>query len=357
MMDEGVQLSLLAGDLYEVWQEIACASEEICRQCLVSVWSRALAGIFVFWASPLWAIEGNTAAGPIGGTDMRSAVLPPPGFYAGGIAVGSTVPDIKDGKGETVPGLDAIHLREKLAAPFFLYVPNASLFGGSIGLLGVFPAGEQCGQLVSFVPSRCSSGFGDPYVEIAWSRAFGQLRPSRYPGALPIMEGLVVSLGAGAVLPIGHYDQRSQAQNGASIGNNTLDVAPTAAVTYTTPPFVFDGTEFSAKFYWNNYWTNPATQYKAGALLDIDFAITEHIGKFQAGLAGFYAFQTADDRQLGAIVPPDGHRLKYMMLGGVLNYDMPEYGAVIRVKALTGVFSRNAVVSKAIVIGFAKKLY
>ena len=29
------------------------------------------------------AIEGPSGAGPIGGTDVRSAVLPPPGLYGG----------------------------------------------------------------------------------------------------------------------------------------------------------------------------------------------------------------------------------------------------------------------------------
>lgn len=306
---------------------------------------------------PSNAVEGNTAAGPIGGSDIRSAFLPPPGFYGGAIGLASVVGDIKNGSGETVPGLDAIHLTAKIAAPFFIYVPDFKVFDGSIGLFGVFPAGGECGQLVSVVPRRCISGFGDPYFEVAWSRSFGQLRPSRYPGALPIMEGLTVGLGLGVVLPIGKYDAQTQRANGITIGNNTFDIAPSIAATYTTPPLIFEGTEFSAKLYWNNYRTNPTTQYKAGSLLDVDFAITEHIGRYQVGLAGFYAFQVADDRQFDVVVPPDGRKISYMTLGGVLNYDMPEYGAIFRVKALTTVVARNVVVSNTIVFGFAKKLH
>ena len=311
----------------------------------------------VAFALPSWAIEGNTAAGPIGGSDIRSAFLPPPGFYGGAVALGSVVRDIKDGAGQTVPGLDAIHLTAKIAAPFFIYVPDVNFFEGSIGLFGVFPTGGECGQLATVVPRRCISGFGDPYFEVAWSRSFGQLRPSRYPGALPIMEGLVIQLGLGAVLPIGKYVAQSQRANGITIGNNTFDIAPSVAATYTTPPLIVEGTEFSAKFYWNNYWTNPTTQYRAGSLFDLDFAITEHIGRFQVGVAGFYAFQVADDRQFGATVPPDGRRVQYMTLGGVLNYDMPEYGAVFRVKALTTVIARNMVESQTIIVGLAKKLH
>ena len=62
-------------------------------------------------------------------------------------------------------------------------------------------------------------------------------------------------------------------------------------------------------------------------------------------------------RQFGAVVPPDGRQVRYMTLGGVLNYDMPEYGAVFRVKALTTVIARNVVESQTVVVGFAKKLH
>ena len=319
---------------------------------LLGVTTAALCG-----ANPVHAIEGNTAAGPIGGTDIRSALLPPPGVYGGIIGLGSRVREIKDGNGDDVPGLNAIQLTALIAAPIFIYVPDAKILDGSIGVFGAFPGGKECGQLISFVPRQCISGFGDPYFEVAWSRSFGQLRPSRYPGALPIMEGLTFGVSIGAVLPIGHYDAQLQQANGVTIGNNTFDIAPSLALTYTTPPILFEGTEFSAKMYWNNYLTNAETHYKAGSLIDIDFAISEHIGRFQVGIAGFYAFQVADDRIFGVPLQPDGRKLRYMTLGGVLNYDIPEIGAIFRVKALTTVIARNSVVSQTLVVGFAKKLY
>jgi hypothetical protein len=308
-------------------------------------------------AFPCLAAEGTTAAGPIGGTDIRSAMLPPPGLYGGVIGLNSHVPEIVDGKGQPVPGLDAVDLTARIAAPFFVYVPDLQVLGGSVGLIGVFPGGQECGQVVSAFPSRCTWGMGDPYFEFAWSRSFGQLRPSQYPGALPILQGLVIGAGIGVVLPVGKYEPQLRATNGVSLGNNIWDVAPTIAVTYTTPPLIAEGTELSAKLYWNNYAVNPDTQYQAAPLLDVDFAVSEHIGRFQVGLAGIYAFQTGQDRQFGMVVPPDGRRFEYMALGGVLNYDMPEYGAAMRVKVLSTVFGRNTGISQAIAFGFAKKLY
>ena len=47
--------------------------------------------------SPLMAIEGPTAAGPIGGTDIRSALLPPPGVYGGTMQLGAATLEFLDG--------------------------------------------------------------------------------------------------------------------------------------------------------------------------------------------------------------------------------------------------------------------
>src|SRR5579864_8561098 len=157
-------------------------------------------------ASPALAAEGTVAAGPIGGTDIRSALLPPPGLYGGLVGMYSSVSEIHDGSGHPVPGLDAVDLNAKIAGAFFVYVPTVTLFDGSIGLVGFFPGGEECGQVAPAVPSRCVSGFGDPYVEADWARFFGHVRRSRDPEAFPILEGLGVNLGVGVVIPVGQYN-------------------------------------------------------------------------------------------------------------------------------------------------------
>jgi hypothetical protein len=262
-----------------------------------------------------------------------------------------------NGSGVAEPALNAFGIQNYLAGAFFLYVPEVKVFGGQIGFAGFGSTSQDCGQLVSAIPWRCVAGIGDPYFEIDWSRSFGQVRPPTIAGAFPILQGLALNLGLGAVLPIGNYNQPSQAMNGVTLGANTFDLAPSIAVTYTTPPLLADGTEFSAKLYWDNYTTNSVTQYHASSLFDVDFAVTEHIGRFQLGPAGFYVFQTGLDQLSGALVPPDGHRLEYMALGGVINYDLAEYNASIRFKANTTLLSQNGVVAKLFVISFAKKLF
>jgi hypothetical protein len=282
---------------------------------VILLWAALVSGgVFLSTAELARAVEGNILAGPIGGTDIRSATLPPPGLYGGGISLVSHASEVADSNGKPFAGLDAFDLTTKAAGPFLIYVPQVQVFGGAVGLLGVLPAGERCGQLVTAFPPRCTDGIADPYFELAWSRSFGQLRPSRDPEALPVMEGLTIRAGIGVVLPIGQYDSRLRATNGISIGNNTLDMAPSVAVTFTTRPLMFEGTEFSAKIYWNNYYTNPTTHYSSGSLINTDFAISERIGRFQAGLAGLYAFQVSGDRQFGIPVLPDGRPLELMAL-------------------------------------------
>jgi hypothetical protein len=306
-------------------------------------------------SAPSWAVEGSSAAGPIGGTDVRVAQLPPPGLYGGVILLYAEAYKFFDANGRPVPAFNALDLSRTRAGPFLLYGPDVQVFGGSIGFFGVIPFGTECGRLFEGTPRRCIAGAGDPYVEAVWSRFFGTMRPSKFPGAYPIAEGLTLALGFGAVIPIGTYNVNDATMQGLAIGNNIWDLSPTVAVTYVTKPILADGTEFSAKFYWNNYLKNPATQYATGTLLNTDFAITERIGRWQIGIAGFYAFQVADDTLAGVRVPPDGRRTDNMMLGGVLVYDMPEHAVSMKIKGLTTVITNNSVGSYGVTVGWIKK--
>lgn len=307
-------------------------------------------------SSAALAAEGNTVAGPIGGTDVRSAMLPPPGLWGGGIYAHGGAYGFTDGHGDDIPQLDGLDLKTNTGGGFLLYVPPVQVFGGSIGLLGVASAGRICGRLFEQLPRDCAGGLGDPYVELDWSRFFGTVRPSLYPGAFPIAEGLFVEAGVGAVLPLGYYDAVDSRTKGMSIGANTWDFAPLLAVTYTTAPILAEGTEFSARVYWNNYLTNSETDYHAGDLINVDFAVTEHIGRLQLGPAGAYFTQVEDDRLNGIAIPPDGKRATVLALGAVAAYDMPELGGSMKIKAVHNVFEENFVHSYGIAVSFVKKL-
>jgi hypothetical protein len=309
------------------------------------------------WTLPGWAAEGSTVAGPIGGTDMRSAFLPPPGFYGAIVGTRASAYQLRDGAGQPRAGLNAVDINSIGVGAVLLYVPNIKLFDGSIGFLGTTGVGQVCGQIVSTRPSRCRSGIGDSYVEMFWSRFYGFTRPSSDKTALPIREGLAVGAGLGAVLPFGPYNAIIQASNGVTVGSNTLIVAPSVAFTYTTPPLIAEGTEFSSKIYLNNYSTNSDTNYKSGSNIVADFAVSERIGRWQLGFAGYYLHQFEDDQRAGVRVAPDGRRAEVLSLGPVVNYDIPEAAASIKFKVRSSVFAYNTAMVTYFVLRFAKKLY
>ncbi len=293
--------------------------------------------------SDLQATEGATFAGPTGGSDIRSGLLPPPGTYIGAVFASSGSINFLNSEGDRTSGLENAWQSRQYIDAFVFFVLPGSIAGGSVGFGAIAPAAQACGQLYAGDDRHCDEGFGDPYVEIDWSRSFGTLRPSKYSDAFPILEGLSVLVGFGAVLPLGQYDASYAARTGLSIGNNIFDLAPSMAITYTTPPIIAEGTEISAKLYSNNYLENPATRYQTGSLLELDFAVTEHIGPFQIGPAGSYFIQCQPDESAGSIAPPDGRRTEELWLGGVANYDMPSTSSSLKVKALVSDFAVNAV--------------
>jgi hypothetical protein len=299
------------------------------------------------------AAEGPTVAGPIGGTDIRSAIAPPPGLYGGAIVGAAGTLDFLDNHGDTVPLFRDAQINKQLVGPFLYYVPDLKVLGGSIGFGGIVPAGNQCGHLFISQDSECKQGVGDPYFEVDWARYFGTPRPSKYEGAFPILQGLNLLFGFGAVIPAGSYDDSDLLSRVLSIGTNIWDFAPSMAITYTTPPILAEGTEFSAKVYYNHYLENPATHYLTGDLVNIDFAISEHIGRFQIGVAGVYAWQLEDDELFEVPIPDI--RAEALLLGPIVNYDIPESAASIRMKLLRTAFALNTVTSWNVIFGFVKK--
>ena len=157
----------------------------------------AVASLLGVVSAPAGAVEGPTVAGPIGGTDIRSAILPQPGLYGGAVFLGASTIDFLDRDGNVTPALKDARLHKELAAPFLYYVSNVKVLGGSVGFGGIIPMGNQCGHLFVGQSSRCTQGVGDPYVEVDWSRYFGTPRPSKYPGAYPILQGLNLLIGFG----------------------------------------------------------------------------------------------------------------------------------------------------------------
>lgn len=67
------------------------------------------------WCGPALAVEGPTVAGPIGGNDIRSAVLPPPGLYGGVVLLHASTIDFLNRHGNTIPLFKDAQLRKQVA--------------------------------------------------------------------------------------------------------------------------------------------------------------------------------------------------------------------------------------------------
>jgi Putative MetA-pathway of phenol degradation len=134
----------------------------------------------------------------------------------------------------------------------------------------------QCPQRRTLVEQRLSLSSLPAVALVATRRRSVQWRSGRR-SAPSKGSATGYALARDAFVPVGKYEPMLRATKGIGIGNNIWDFAPAAAVSYTTPPLLAEGTEVSAKLYWNNYGTNPDTQHKAASLLDVVFAVTEAV--------------------------------------------------------------------------------
>jgi hypothetical protein len=304
----------------------------------------------VIWASfcsQAHAAEGPFYGGPVGGTDIRNAYLPPnSGFY--GTLVGGTFwsSHAYNDNGNT-NGTVQSHGDLGIAAFGLMYVYPFHLFGGT--LASSVQDSVSAGYLSVKNHHDYFRGFGDLYADIfSWSKylrsPFGKSAYAR-PG-LPY--GLTVKLAYSMIFPTGKYNTTQLSTS----GHNVFIYIPNFAVTYLTGPnFMGDGLEFSVHVFFDIVGRNSATNYSTGSIYDIDAAISERVGRWQVGVQGYYARQWEDDIQNGQIVAPNGKRLVAADVGPVVSYDIPQWKSTVKLKIQLPVYSRNTLgIGRAFVI-------
>ncbi|MFL9889211.1 transporter [Paraburkholderia agricolaris] len=277
------------------------------------------------------ASEGTNYGGPTGGTDIGAAYLPPvSGFYGGIVGFYGTGDKYYDNSGHVDPNIQG-KLTASAAAVGLLYVYPFKLLGGTLGttVQGVGEVGslKLNGESINF------KGFADVYSDILmWSKYLGDDSESRLP------HGLTVKLAYSMIFPVGKYNTTDL----TTTGRNVYYFVPNIAFTYLTQPnFIGDGLEMSAHFFFNVSSKNSGTNYKSGSVGSVNFALSERIGRWQAGLAGNYATQFSDDYQDGTIVQPAGRRYGSLTLGPVVSLDIPAWKSNLKFKAEIPVYTRN----------------
>jgi hypothetical protein len=301
------------------------------------------------------AAEAIKPAGPIGGTDIRQAFIPPPGLYGVGVGVGLNLPTYwtsDDSLGASGGS--------RVVGAGLMYVYDTQIFGGSLAST-VFGSYERTCFGPTPFPESCSTGIGDVYSDVLmWSRFFpSEHFASQSKGGIPIPYGLQVLAGLGVTFPTGNYDSQRMINNGV----NVFDFAPNVALTYTTPSIFGDqpgqATEFSARFFLNNYTKNGATDYQTGQIASLDFAVTQRVNQWQFGLAGTGFVQFEDDEIAGIRHPNDGNRAKSLSLGPVISYDFlwEDRPWNITLKGLFGVTGENTARANGFVLRLGTKLF
>ncbi|MFM0047789.1 SphA family protein [Paraburkholderia sediminicola] len=292
------------------------------------------------------ASEGAYYGGPVGGTDLGNAYLPArTGFY-GGIVAGA-------GHDSTAYGNDGHALTNVKVSDTnvyevgfgLLYVYPFKLFGGTLASSVQIPL--KYGHIDLSNDSTYIGGFSDTYSDLlVWSKYIGSIDQNPEASPLPLLPyGLTVKLAYSMIFPTGKYN----ATQIASPGHNDFFYIPNFAFTYLTRPnFLGDGFEISAHVFLDFASRNHQTNYSTGPVGDIDFALTERMGPWQVGLAGYYAKQWEDDVQNGQIVGGNGKKLEALGMGPVVAYTIPAWKTAVKLKVLLPVAQRNTLGSSTV---------
>jgi hypothetical protein len=307
---------------------------------------------------PVAANAANSVnpAGPIGGSDIRSGLLPPPGFYIQGIGVVTPPAAVFNDDGSRNDDAKGKQILGGFAA---LYVYDEEILGGHAATSLFVPYKRYCFGFTS-ATQECNTGIGDLYSDVfQWSRFFpSEDFATQDKSAPPIPFGLGVAVGLGLGIPTGQYD----ASTFANVGSNKWAFSPNLALTYTTKsifgPSFGDATEFSARIFYTKYSTNTDIDYRDGDLVNVDFAVSQRFGQLQAGLYGSYVNQITDDEQ-GGIAVPGGRRAKGFGLGPVLSYDfmMNDRPWNLTLKSVTYFDGQNFGGNTSILVKLGMKLF
>ena len=179
----------------------------------------------------------------------------------------------------------------------FSYVWDVKIFGGSV--LSSFCSGytDETWWIADSSNKDHFSGVSDIYADLFyWGRFFPSESFLSQPKGQMVPFGLAVAGGLGITFPTGTYSEH----HANNIGSNQYTYSPSLSLTYTAPSLLGktlgEGTQFSARFFYNMYGKQKDRNYRNGDLLNIDYAITQLKGKWQFGLTGTYYVQTTDDK-------------------------------------------------------------
>ena len=286
--------------------------------------------------------EGGFYSGPIGGSDIRSAILSSPGSLSVNLGASPQWSNLYTGpNGGPNPGARSVAFSVQALVAGLSYVYPWTLAGGKFGSKIQDQYVFACFRKNS--AQQCDSGFTDPYSDILIYSVhlglFGARPPAPGSGHLALPYGLTVAPAFSMSLPLGRYAARDLLNQ----GHNVFIFVPNVSLTYTTGPnlSIGDATEISTRLYYEVSADNPKTGYRNGNTLVDDFALTERVRYWQFGISGTVAQATNNDTRRGVSLPVDGNRLFDFLIGPVLQYDVPAWHSSFGIKGLYDVASHD----------------
>ncbi|MCI3203520.1 MULTISPECIES: transporter [Pandoraea] len=312
---------------------------------LIRVCGGTLTALLCLAWSSTNAAEGPAFGGPVGGSDIGAAYLPgASGFYGAAVA-GYAHGDHFYGDNGKRADDTAIQNKSGVVAAGLLYVYPVKWLGGTLGT--TVQGSLSTGNIHLNGVSQKYDGTGDLYSDLLiWSRYLGSADVAH--GAPPT--GLTVRVAYSMLFGTGRYDKNAI----VSTGRNVTYLIPNFALTYLTGPnWLGDGTEFSANFYWDIATKNRATGYLNGPVFDVDLAVSERIGKWQIGVAGYYATQMSGDQRDGLPIP-GGNKFGSAAIGPVIAYTIPEWKSSVKFKLQLPLYARNSMTQTVGYLVFSK---
>ena len=263
---------------------------------ILLIWLTSCFALGLFQSLPCAnAAEGICPSGPLGGTDISQAILPPPGLYASIIAGGIDLPQWHMNDGTRVDSSGTV----LYTGIGMMYAYETPVLGGQVASTLFAGVQDQDFGIDGYGKNQ-SSGLIDMYSDLfLWSRFMPSQAFLKQPKGSVIPYGTGVLLGLGVTVPTGEYDASAP----LNVGSNFFTLSPSAAITYTVPSllgsFLGEATQFSSRIFYNYYTENNDTDYKSGATVSADFSITQIKGLWQYGIAGFAFSQVEDDEIRG----------------------------------------------------------
>jgi hypothetical protein len=271
------------------------------------------------FSAPALASEGGSNNYSNGNTDLLSgAILPPKpnSLLLVGAALYYSSDALKDGNGNTLtpPSFEA---SVKGVGGLLIYNWGRRFLGAKVG-----------SEVSAYVANVRLDGLG-----LACNSVTGISDITISPLVLTWDPGrLHIAAITDIVVPVGTYD-RTRAVN---VGYHYATIRPSVSISYLSR----SGLEISSRHNIDFNFKNPATNYRSGTAYHVDFNVSQAVGFWKLGVAGYYFQQLTDDKINGAKFVADGYRGRVFGIGPTLNLNTPAAGFYLRVQKEFGARNR-----------------